>query len=234
MIAATREDIRQIITTQTNLKGVPLDRLFHSAARRIATYCLPHHLKWITEVPTTVASTDNQDYIEIPDGVENVSALFKDDFRIDLVNPDEFARAKILYSGVSSAHPQKGCVMQERIYIEPTPASAGDLTVIGSINPTYIDDATGISGILDSMPDYYDGAMKSAIRAEYYTNDPTRFNQHEATFERAMIRNIEAAKARGQAVVPLVDEQTQGDFGSMSPGGGGGFRYDTGWPDGYY
>lgn len=230
MIATTREDIRQIVSSQTNLKGVPLDRLFNSAARRIAAYCLPHHLKWITEVPTTISTTDSQDYVDIPNGLDNVSSLWKRYRQIRLVSASEFAEKAVVYTGVTSAHPEVACVKQRRIYLEPTPVGAGDLTAIGSINPTYLEDDDPISGVLVSMPDYYDGAMKVAILAEHYTGDPTRFNQHEAAFERAMVRNIEASKARGETVAPQMPRWMQLDMGAMSPSFVGEFILDHTYP----
>jgi hypothetical protein len=234
MLAATREDIKQIISGQATLKGAQLDRLFDSAARRIATYCLPHHLKWITEIPISVTPTDSQGYVDIPDGLENISAMRQGNRRVEIVSPTEFNEDRGLYTNVTSAYVEKACIMQDRIYIVPTPMGAAAIELIGTINPSYLDDVTNISGILDSMPDYYDGAMKSAILAEHSTSDPTRFDQHEAAFERMMLRNIEASKARGEFVGPRFDEQTERDFGDMSPGGADGYRYDTNYPDGYF
>jgi len=230
MLDSVREDIKQTITHGSNIESQQLSRLFDSAARRIAAYCLPHHLKWITEIKTAIATTDNQDYIDISAGIDNVSSLWKDFREIRLVSASEFAEKAVLYTNTTNAYPEVACVKQRRIYLEPTPVGAGNLTVIGSINPTYLDNATGINGVLDSMPDYYDGAMKSAILAGHYINDPTRFNLHEATFERAMIRNIDASKTRGEEIAPRMPRWMQLDLGATSPCAVGQFTIDHSWP----
>ena len=223
-----REEAKQILIDTVGIKSQQLDRLFNSAARRIAAYCLPHHLKWITEIPTTISTTDSQDYVAIPAGIDSVSSLWKQYKQIPIVSPKEFAEKAVLYTGITGAYPEVAMVKQRRIYLEPTPVGAGDLTVLGSINPTYLDDASPISGVLDSMPDYYDGAIKLAILAEHYTNDPTRFNQHEAGFERAMVRNIQASKARGEEIRPIMPRWMQLDMGAMAPGQTGYVTPDSG------
>lgn len=219
MLAETREDIRQIISGQTNLKGMQLDRFFDSAARRIATYCLPHHLKWITEIPITISTTDSQRYVAITSGISNISAIHKDHHPIKIVGPDEFSFHKAEDGSATSAHPNYALVVQERIYFTPMPSGVGDITVIASIDPTYLDDASPISGVLDSMPDFYDSAMKWAILTEHSVGDVVKAGYYDGHFERAVLRCIEASKDRGQAIGQQVPSYIERDFGAMAPGG---------------
>ena len=118
----------------------------------------------------TIKAYNNDDLI----GIKEVELT--NNRNIKLVSPAEFAKEAVLYTNTTGAYPEVATVKQRRIYIEPTPVGAGDLTIIGSINTDYVRDNTS-TGMIAAMPDYYDTPLEYSVLVKHFANDAQKFIQ---------------------------------------------------------
>lgn len=142
-----------------------IERYRKIVLREIANF---HQWSWLDNVPVTLTTASGENYITIPDYVNQITNIFQSGGaeEIDIISEQEYARLAALDSGTQD-YPSKAYIKDSRIYFWPPLTTGESVTAFVNITGEQLDNDSdeGILGVATVIPQSFSYILECGILA---------------------------------------------------------------------